>query len=682
MSKTLDKKTLVVIEAPGKEGAFSKILGKNAIVMATSGHIRDLPPKKFGVDLKNDYEMTYQYYPEKKELCKAIKDQAKKAEQIFIATDSDREGESIAFAVYDLFTDKDKKKVKRLKTNAIKEKDIWAAVNNLTELNEELFEAYEARRVLDRLVGYKASYPIKQATGGPSAGRCQSPGLRIVVEREKEIQAFIPQEYWPVSAVLEANKKDQFEANIKKPKPLDISTKEEAEDIIDNFKNNDIFVVKHSVVNKKMKAQPPFVTSSLQRAASTYLGFSPKKTMSVAQALYQKHHVITYHRTDAPYIVPEVVDEIRGYISGNYGNKYLPSSAMKYASKGGSQEAHEACRPTDIVLTNFHGGTQDESKLYRMIWERTVASQMNPAEIESISAEFATKKNKKNILSANGRRVLFDGYQKAWSFGGTKDQLLPEMKEGDKVDLNSIKTEKKETKPPPRYSEASLLQSLEEKGIGRPATYASIIETIKDRDYVALENKALRATELGIRVCDFMVGDVGFSFIDYDFTSDMESSLDKITEGKECKANVISKAWEALQKDIDKAKQVKVDKEKTKFKCPKCKGSLLQKTSKYGPFFTCENYNKKDPEKCEYKANVGDDGTPQEKVKKEIEYSEYDCPKCGEKMVLRKGKYGDFHGCSQYFKTKCNGMRDAQGKVVEQKKKSYKKKWSKKKKSK
>ena len=681
--KTLDKKTLVVIEAPGKEGAFSKILGKNATVMATSGHIRDLPPKKFGVDLKNNYEMTYQYYPEKKELCKAIKDQAKKAEQIFIATDSDREGESIGFAVYDLFSEADKKKVKRLKTNAIKEKEIWAAVNNLTELNEQVFEAYEARRVLDRLVGYKASYPIKQATGGPSAGRCQSPGLRIIVEREKEIQAFVPQVYWPVEAVLEANGKEKFAASIKKPKPLDISTKEEAEDIIDNFKNNDIYVTKHTVTNKKMKAQPPFVTSSLQRAASTYLGFGPKKTMSVAQALYQKHHVITYHRTDAPFIVPDVVSEIRDHISSNYGKNYLPATAMKYASKGGSQEAHEACRPTEISLQNFHGGSSDERKLYRLIWERTIASQMKPAEVEGITAEFSTKKKKNNILSASGRRVLFDGYQKAWSFGGTTDQLLPEMKEGDKVDLDSIKTEKKETKPPPRYSEASLLKSLEDKGIGRPATYASIVETIKDRDYAKLENKALHATELGIRVCDFMTDDVGFSFIDYTFTSDMESSLDKITEGKECKLNVINKAWEALQKDIEKAKQVKVDKEKTDFPCPKCKANLLLKTSKYGPFFTCEKYNSKiETEKCDYKADVGEDGKPKEKVKKEIVYSEHKCPKCEAPMVLRKGRYGDFHGCSEYFKTKCGGMRDAEGKVIEQKKKSYKKKWSKKKKKK
>lgn len=677
----LDKKTLVIIEAPGKQGAFSKILGKNATVIATSGHIRDLPPKQFGVDLKNDYAMTYKYYPEKKELCQSIKDEGKKAEQIFIATDSDREGESIGFAVYDLFEENDKKKVKRLKTNAIKEKEIWAAVNNLTELDASLFEAYEARRVLDRLVGFKASYPIKQATGGPSAGRCQSPGLRIIAEREKEIQAFVPQVYWPVSAVLEVNEKDKFEASIKTPKPLDIESKEQAEEIIDNFENNDIFVTKHAVSNKKMNAQPPFVTSSLQRAASTYLGFGPKKTMSVAQALYGVHHVISYHRTDAPFIVPDVILEIRSHIEDNYGKKYLPSSAIKYSSKGSSQEAHEACRPTDISLKNFIGGSSDERKLYRLIWERTIASQMNPAEIESVSAEFSTKKNKNNVLSTNGRRVLFDGYQKVWSFGGTTDQILPEMKEGDKVILDSIKTEKKETKPPSRYSEASLLKSLEDKGIGRPATYASIIETIKDRGYAILENKALQATDLGMRVCDFMVDDVGFSFIDYGFTSDMELSLDLITEGKECKSNVITKAWDALQQDIKKAKEVKVDKEKTEFKCPKCDGGLLQKASQYGPFFTCENYNNKE-NKCEYKADVGEDGKPKEKEKKEIEYSEYDCPKCKEKMIKRKGKYGDFFGCSQYFKTKCNGMRDANGIAVESKKKSYKKKYSKKKKKK
>lgn len=678
-NRTLDKKTLVIIEAPGKVGAFSKILGKNATVMATVGHIRDLPEKKFGVDIKDNFSMTYEYYPEKKELCNAIKSAASKAEQIFLATDLDREGESIAFSVYDLLSDADKLKVKRLKTNAIKDKDIWNAVDNLTELSESQFEAYEARRVMDRIVGYKASYPIQQATGGKSAGRCQSPGLRLVVEREKEIKAFIPQVYWPVSATLKANKSDKFESTIKSPKPLDISTKEEAEDIIDNFKNNDIFVIKHSVSNKKNEPNPPFVTSTLQRAASTYLGFSPKKTMSVAQALYGTHHCISYHRTDSPYIVAEEITNIRSYISSHCGHNYLPASPIIYSSKGKAQEAHEACRPTDITLTNFHGGSQDEQKLYRLIWERTVASQMKPSELESISVEFATKKKKNNILSANGRRILFDGYQKIWSFGNTEDQILPTMKEGDKVDLDSIKTERKETQPPRRYSESSLLKSLEEKGIGRPATFASIIETIKDRGYVVLEDKALKATELGIKVCDFMVEDVGFSFIDYTFTSNMENGLDEIAEGTKNKFDILNSAWEALQQDIERAKEVKVAKEKTQFKCPKCNSSLLIKNSTYGSFFTCENYNSK-TKKCEYKADVGEDGYPKEKVKKEIELSDYDCPKCKEKMILRKGKFGDFYGCSQYFKTKCNGMRDAAGTEVEQKKKSFKKKWTKKKK--
>lgn len=675
----LDKKTLVIIEAPGKAGAYSKILGSNAIVIPTSGSIRDLPPKKFGLDLKNNFEMTYEYDPSKKEIYNWIKKESPKAVEIFIATDDDREGEAIGWSVYDLIPDTDKKKVKRITPNAIDANTIWNAINNHRQLDPEEFQAYEARRALDRLVGFKASYPIKQATGGPSAGRCQSPGLRIVAEREKEIQDFIPQTYWPVSATLSNKDKDKFEAIIKIPKPLDIKTKDEAEKIIDNFKKNDIYISKYSVTNKKQNPQAPFITSSLQRAASTYLGFSPKKAMSVAQALYQQHHVITYHRTDSPFIVQDQVNNIRGYVTSNFGKNYLPVAAVTYAAKGNAQQAHEACRPTDITLANFVGGSSDEKKLYRLIWERTIASQMKPAEVESIAAEFSTKKQNKQILSTNGRRVVFDGYQKVMTYGGTSDQILPKMKEGEIVNLEDIKTEKKETKPPQRYSEAALLSILEKKGIGRPSTYAAIVETIKDRGYVALENKALRATELGMRVCDFMVNDVGFSFIDYDFTSDMESSLDKIAEGKLDKVSVLEKAWTALQADIAKAKQFKADNEKTKFKCPKCKGGLLQKTSKFGPFFTCENYNNKE-DKCEYKADVGEDGTPKEKVKKEVVLSDYNCPKCGEKMALRKGKFGDFYGCSKYFKTKCNGMRDSGGLPVEQKKKSYKKKWSKKKK--
>jgi len=676
----LEKKTLVVIEAPGKSGAFSKILGKNATVIPTSGSIRDLPKKKFGIDLKKDFEMTYEYDPSKKDIYSSIKSESTKSEQIIIATDDDREGEAIGWSVYDLIPEKDKSKVIRITPNAIDAKTIWTAIENFKQLDPEEFEAYEARRTLDRIVGFKASYPIKQATGGPSAGRCQSPGLRIVAEREKEIQQFIPVVYWPVSATLSNKGNEKFEATIKTPKPLDIKTKAQAEKIIDNFEKNDIYVSKYSVTNKSQKPQTPFITSSLQRAASTYLSFSPKKTMSVAQALYQKHHIITYHRTDSPYILPEQIDSIRDYVSSNFGSKYLPASAIKYTAKGGSQEAHEACRPSDSKLSNFHGGSKDEQKLYRLIWERTTASQMNPAKIESISAEFSTKEEKKHILSTSGRRIVFDGYQKVMTYGGTSDQIMPAMAEGDKVDLKNIITEKKETKPPQRYSEASLLGMLEKKGIGRPSTYAAIVETIKDRGYVSLENKALHATKLGLKVCDFMVDDVGFSFIDYKFTSDMEDCLDKISQGKMGKVEVIAKAWEALQKDIEKAKDVKVQKEKTKFKCPKCKASLLQKNSQYGAFFTCENYTNKE-DKCDYKADVGDDGTPQEKVKKEIEYSEHDCPICKEKMIKRKGRYGEFFGCSQYFKTKCNGMRDGEGKAVEYKKKK-KKSWKKKKKKK
>lgn len=675
----LDKKTLVIIEAPGKQGAYKKILGKNATVVPTSGSIRDLPKKKFSVDLKKDFEMTYEYDSSKKEIYDLIKSSSAEVDQIFIATDDDREGEAIGWSVFDLIPVKEQKKVIRITPNAIDSTTIWNSIENSRDLNPEEFQAYETRRALDRIVGFKASYPIKQATGGASAGRVQSPGLRIIAEREKEIQDFIPKVYWPVSATLSTQNKEKFESLIKLPKPLDIKSKEEAENIIDNFNNNDIYVSSYSVTSKKQKPQTPFITSSLQRAASTYLGFSPKKTMSVAQALYQKHHLTTYHRTDSPYIVAEQIENIRSYVSSNLGKKYLPSSPIKYAAKGNAQQAHEACRPTDVSLANFAGGTKDEQKLYRLIWERTISSQMNPAEIESISAEFSTKKEKKQILSANGRRVVFDGYQKIITFGGTSDQLLPQMKEGEKVKLENIKTEKKETKPPQRYSEAALVGILEKKGIGRPSTYASIVETIKDRGYVVIENKSFRATELGMRVCDFMVNDVGFSFIDYDFTSDMESRLDKIAEGKLDKVSVLNKAWTALQLDIEKAKKFKENNEKTDFKCPKCKGGLLHKNSKFGPFFTCENYNKKEPEKCEYKADVGEDGTPKEKVKKEIELSDYDCPKCGEKMAKRKGKYGEFFGCSQYFKTKCNGMRDANGIIVESKKKS-KKKWKKKKK--
>ena len=674
------KTTLVIIEAPGKRGKIAKYLGSSYEVVATKGHIRDLPKSKLSVDIKNDFEPTYKILSDKKEIVKHIKSRAKQSKEVLLASDEDREGEAIAGHVASQLPKGTN--YKRVKYNSITKTAIENGIKNAGPLDDDMFHSYEARRILDRLVGYKCSFITKQATGGKSAGRVQSAGLRILAEREKEIQSFVPDVYWPVEAVVETDGKDKISATVKNPKPLDIESKEEAEKIIERFEKGPIKVHKFSKKNWTNKAYAPFTTSTLQQAASTYLGFSPDRTMRVAQNLYQKS-LISYHRTDSRYIEPQSLNEIRNYIQTNFSNNYLPNKP-NFFGKGSktAQQAHEAIRPTDVKLTKYSGGKGDEKKLYELIWKRTVGSQMNPATYDKSSVDF---KSGKFVLHANGSKMTFDGFRKVWDFGGTSDQYLPDLTEGDEVSLDSITTERKETNPPPRFSEASFVKELEKKEIGRPSTYSSIISTLKNRSYIEVRKKAIHTTDLGIRVSDFLI-EVGFCFVDLDFTKDMESDLDDIATGKKDKVQVLKSFWERLKKDIEKAKDLKKEKEKTDFPCPECKKNnrsaiLLKKNSKYGPFFTCENYNNKD-NKCEYKADVGDDGKPKEKTKKEIEESEHDCPNCGEKLVVRTSKRGnEYLGCRNWNSDKdCKGFYQMDGTKMDFSKKKYKKKNKKKKK--
>lgn len=660
-------KYLVIIEAPGKVKKFQSILGKDYKVLSTKGHFKDLPEKKLGINIKKDFEPTYEIDSSKENLVKNIIDEAKKSEIVYLFTDGDREGEYISYHVAETLPGNIK--CKRAVSFSITKDAIKKAINDSGDINYNLVNAAEARRILDRLVGYKCSFPVKQATGGVSAGRTQSTGLRVLAEREKEIQDFIPVIYWPIEAELLTENKEKILAIIKDPKPLDISSKEEADKIISVLKKGPIKVSKYDVKNVNISPYAPFTTSTLQQAASSILGFSPKKTMSAAQNLYS-NGLCTYHRTDSTNIVPEFIDSIRSYISSNFDNKYLEKTANTFSNKSkNAQEAHEACRVTEVGTLQATGLGMDEAKLYKLIWKRTVASQMSKAQYERRSAEFSCDKY---ILSASGSKELFDGFKKVWDYNTSDDKYLPDLKIGDIVDGIDFKTEKKETKPPSRYSEASFIKELEKRGIGRPSTFASIPATLLARDYIEINNKSIHVKELGMTVCDFMKK-VNFCFIDYNFTSEMESYLDDISNGKYDKVKLLSEYWERLKEDIENAKNIKKENSKTGFTCPQCGGELLKKHSKFGSFYGCENFSNKE-NKCDYTAKIGEDGSPIEKEKKEIKYSDYDCPKCEKKMVEREGKYGTFYGCQQY--PKCQGMRDKDGNPVE----SKKKKWAKKKK--
>jgi len=649
-------KNLVIIEATGKLKKIKSFLGKDFEVMATIGHIADLPADKLSVNIKKQFEPTFAVLPDKENVVKSIVSAVKKSDCVYIMTDLDREGSGIGWLIAQQFPPNTK--VKRAKADAITQIKILEAIQNATDMDvdKNLVESFITRRILDRIVGYKCSYVTKQATGGTSAGRVQSAALRIVAEREKEIQAFIPQEYWPVEAELITTKYEKIIASIKNPDKLKITTEAEAKKITERIKKGPVVVSKFE--KKEIKASPyaPFTTSTLLQSAASVMKWSTDKTMKVAQTLYQDG-ACTYHRTDSTVIIPDFVNDIRQLALTKYGQQYVPSAPNVYVKKQkGAQEAHEACRVTDLSLQNY--GTGDASALYKMIWKRTVASQMEKARTMSASVEFSCDQY---IMSASGSKLLFDGFRKVWDYSSSQDSELPELTVGDKVNAIDIRYEQKFTQPPPRYSEQALVKKLEAEGIGRPATYSSIFETLKKRKYIETKKNSIHTTDLGIKVTDFLVT-AKFCFVDIGFTAEMESRLDEIAEGAS-KVDVLDHFWQRLKGDIENAKTAKNKMNETDIDCPKCKnGKLVKKHSKYGSFFSCSLYSSKD-DKCDYTADVGEDGQPKEKVKKKVEASEYECPKCGKPMMIRESKYGKFLGCGGYSQG-CRTMMDLEGKLI------------------
>jgi len=649
---------LVIIESPGKLKSYRKYLPANYNVLASVGHIYDLPPKDIGVDIDNNFTPTFVVMKGKEDTLKEIKSAAAKADEVLIATDPDREGAGIGWNIAQNLPKG--KKVKRIKTQSITKAGIETAISQATDLSTEknLVEAFNTRRILDRICGWKTSFLVKRATGGTSAGRTQSAGLRVLAEREKEIAAFVPEEYWPIWAdLLREQGNDRILAFIKKPNERDIKNGEEAQKIVDVIKKGPAIVSKFEKKEIATRANAPFTTSTMYQAAGGAFGWKSDKTASVAQSLYEAG-VITYHRTDSTFLVPEFVTAVREMILSEYGKPYVPTAINSFGVSKNAQEAHEACRVTNLANKDYLSGTSDEAKLYKMIWKRSVSCQMSELRKLAISAEF---KVQEYLLSATGSKLLFDGWRKVWDYGDITDTMLPELVVGEKFKVLDVKTEQKFTEPPPRYNERSFIKKLEQEGIGRPSTYAAIPKTLSARQYID-NGKNIIVTPLGMKVNDFLA-EHGFCFAEIQFTAGMEEKLDDIATNKKNKIDVLNEFWNRLKTDIDKAKTFKKDKILTTFKCLACDNFLEKKTSRYGDFYGCSTYPK-----CKETYLIGEDGNPVKKKPKE--YAEFECPKCKKKMIKRQGKYGDFYGCSGF--PKCKTMCDLEGKMIETKK-SFKK---------
>jgi DNA topoisomerase I len=661
-------KYLVIIESPGKIKKIKSYLGKDYKILASYGHIMDLPAKGMNVDIKNEFKPTYKVSSDKKNVVKAIKEEAKKTDIVYLASDIDREGEKISQSISTILPKGTT--FKRLRYNSITKNSILKAIEDAGEIDSALVDAYEARRILDRICGYRTSFITQQATGGRSAGRVQSAALRIIADREKEIQGFVPQEYWDIKALLERKNKDNVWAYLKKPDKLKVKNKKQADEICEVLKSNKIKVTKYDTKEVNVKAYAPFTTSTLYQATAGVLGWNSSKTAIAAQKLYEIGE-ISYHRTDSTYIVPDFISAIRDTVVDKYGDNYVPDKANTFSNKKSAQEAHEAIRVTDLVLERSSLGG-DENKLYELIWKKTVSSQMASCRQLRGNAEFECKEY---ILAANGSKVVFDGWRRVWTYGKSEDTELPEFVVGEEVKLKDLTSEQKFTQPPPRYNDASIIKELEKRGIGRPSTFKSIISTLLDRSYVEREKKAFHATEMGVRVSDFLI-EVDMCFIDLEFTQNLENELDQIANSEKCKLEVLTNFYNRLKSDCENATVIRNEKSMTDYPCKKCDGKLVLKHSKWGPFLVCEHRkNKENP--CDYKCDADKSGKPKEREEKEIKYSDkYKCSNCNSYLVIRINKRGgEYLGCENWKQTECQGFYSAEtGKKIEFKKKKWKKK--------
>ncbi len=646
-------KNLIIVESPAKARTIKNFLGKDYEVIASKGHIRDLPKSSFGIEIKeNTFKPQYRVQKDHSKVVNEIKALAKKAQTTYIATDEDREGEAIGYHIA-MAIGKKPETLPRIVFHEITKTAIQKALDNPRQIDTQSFDAQQARRLLDRIVGYKLSPLLgSKIQKGLSAGRVQSSSLKIVVDREREIKAFKPEEFWNIDALFNP---DEIEAILVefegvKQEKMTITNGDRAKYIFDALNGKTYKVKDIQTKERKTQAPPPFMTSSLQQSASNLLGFSPKKTMMLAQKLYEgvnthkgESGVITYMRTDSLNLANEAVKEAREYIKTTYGEKYLPAKAKYYSTKSkGAQEAHEAIRPTMLDFTPAVAKTylaKDEARLYELIYNRFLACQMPPAIFESQNVLIS---NEKGVFKANGRRLVYDGFYKVYG-SSDKDKLLPLLKVGQEVELKELTPNQHFTEPPARFSEASLIKTLESLGIGRPSTYAPTISILSSREYIEIEKKKIIPTEIAFTVIELL--EKNFSeIVDSAFTSSMEESLDLIAEGKKDWQKVLGDFYEPFIKKIDEGKKnIKSQKIAipTGENCPDCGKELVKRKGRFGEFIACSGFPK-----CKYSKNLG------AKVKKELVKLDVPCPECKGDIVERFSRRGKFYGCGSYPKCK------------------------------
>jgi len=677
----------VIVESPAKARTINKYLGKDFVVQASMGHVRDLPQKSLGIDLEKQFKPEYQILPSRKKVVNQLQKAAEKARKVYLATDLDREGEAIAWHLAEaLKLDPDRSC--RVIFNEITARAIKEAFAHPHRIDEDKVNAQQARRILDRLVGYQLSPLLwKKVAKGLSAGRVQSVAVRLIVEREREIAAFKPEEYWRIHALLLG------EGSLEKVRAAYEKLQAQQEGKPDNAKWDEFFQ-KHRVVKAELvefdgqkpslgneqqasqikalldgaryhvakldqkrrqeKPPAPLTTAALQQQAANQLRFSTSRTMRIAQQLYEGVELgeegsvalITYMRTDSRHLAPEAVAATRDYIRQHFGAEYLPEKPNVYASKGRAQEAHEAIRPTDVTRTPEQVKqhlSADQYKLYNLIWSRTVASQAKPAVylVSELQIKAASSDGRHEaLLRATGRRLVFDGFLKI--VGRDRNGLeLPPLKENQAVELLDVQTTQHFTQPPPRYNEASLVRTLEAEGIGRPSTYATIISTIQQREYVKQIDRKFHATELGMMVTDKLMEHFP-KIMDVKFTSHMEDQLDKIEEAHLDWVAVLNEFYGPFKEALDHASEnmVKESGQESPYKCKQCDRPMVYRWTKSGRFLACSGYPQ-----CRYICSIDEQGKPIEKDKAVTDHS---CPKCGKPMVLRQSRYGPFLGCSDY----------------------------------
>lgn len=651
--------TLIIVESPYKVPTIKSYLGKGYKVTACNGHVRDLPKSKLGVDIENDFAPDYINIRGKGDLIKALRKEAKGADRIFLATDPDREGEAIAWHLSSVLGN-DSKKIKRITFNEVTKSALKEAVSHPRDIDIKLVDAQQARRILDRLVGYKISpFLWKKIKSGLSAGRVQSVATRIVVEREREIREFVPKEYWTISAKLSGD--DTFVAKYygDKAGKKDINNEAEASAILSQCEGKTFVVEGVKKALKRRKPMPPFTTSTLQQEANRRLNFQSRRTMMVAQELYEginlgeagMHGLITYMRTDSLRISDDATAAAKAFILSKYGDKYYPSTPNVFKSKKNSQDAHEAIRPTDPTRTpdSVKGKlSNDQFKLYKLIWERFIASQMCPAEFDTMICDIACGEH---IFRAGGYVVRFAGYMSVYddrtedsdAEDGLSAASLPLLTEGQLLKLIKMLSEQHFTQPPPRYTEGTLTKILEEKGIGRPSTFLPTITTITGRGYVKRNGKVLVPTEIGEITTDLLMDNFP-SIIDYNYTADMEEDLERICRGEIPYVDVLKDFYVDFAKQLSAADEtlaegrITIAPTETDIICEKCGCKMVERVGKFGKFAGCPNYPT-----CKNTKPL-DGGTTEEPKTA----SEHKCPKCGKPMYLRKGMYGSFFACEDY----------------------------------